>query len=108
MRHEAPRARKGPRAWLIATQLFVVLTMYPWIIVAMLALMVLDVAGNPSLWAVVAVVWGYPVYSLYLAFGAWLAYRRGETRRAMVLTSIPLIPALAMLGWLAWATSPPS
>jgi hypothetical protein len=106
--HDEPRSRKGPLAWLVATQLFVVLSIYPWIIVAMLALITLDVKTAPALWAVLIVVCGYPAYSLYLAFGAWQAYRRGETRRAMVLTTLPLIPALAMLGYLAWAASPPS
>src|SRR5215207_1889923 len=98
---EAPRSRKGPLAWLIVSQALVVLSLFPWAIVAAATLMIVR-SMDPAVLAGTIVVVGYPVYSLALAIGAWVSYRRGKTRRAMVLTTLPLVPACTMLLFFLW------
>jgi hypothetical protein len=38
---------------------------------------------------------------------SWRAYRRGETRRAAVRTTIPLLWAVPLLVWVGWLLTLP-
>ena len=105
---EAPRTRtRGARAWLIASQALMVLALLPWFVASLLSLVKLDSgAGSPWRWLFAVPVWIYPAAALALSIAAWRSYRRGHARRAMVLTTLPAIPALLLFYYLVWAAWP--
>jgi hypothetical protein len=101
----APAPSRAPALWLAVSQLVMLLSLVPWAMIAGLSL-VAD-AGRamlpaPVLWA----AWIYPVLPLACAPLAWSALRRGDARRAVTLTTIPLLAAVPLLAYLWYMASP--
>lgn len=92
------------RAWLIISQLLELASLVPWLIIAGLSVMAFDSGYSKAAVLIVAAVWGYPVLLLICAVAAWVAYRRGSTTVALVSTSVPLLLAAPLVGYLMYAS----
>lgn len=103
---EAPRRPRSARAWLIASQALMLLSLLPWFVVAMISLAGVDPGAPPGAYVVVALIWAYPLVLLACVVAAWRAWRRGKTRRAMVWTTAPLAATLLLLGYVVWGATP--
>jgi hypothetical protein len=104
----APRSRKT-LAWMVATQLLALASLLPWLTVAGSSILAFDAPVSAEAVAprvFVGVVWSYPLLPLGCAAAAWLAYARRRYRRAAVLSAVPLLPALPLLAYLLWVSSP--
>ncbi|MEW5926547.1 MAG: hypothetical protein AB1941_03610 [Gemmatimonadota bacterium] len=105
----APRSRKT-LAWMVATQLLALASLLPWLaVVAGTSLLAFDAPVSAEAVAprvFMGVVWSYPLLPLGCAAAAWLAYARRRYRRAAVLSAVPLLPALPLLAYLLWVSSP--
>ena len=101
--------RTGPRrralAWLVVTQLVALVSLVPWFVVAGFWWMGLGGGSGPQpagVWAAAAALWAYPLVPLVFGVLAWRAFRRQRYGRAMALTTIPLLFALALLAYVGW------
>ncbi len=104
----APRSRRT-LAWLVGSQLLALASLAPWLVVAGTSIMALDTPVTTEAMAprvFVAVAWSYPLLPVGCAAAAWLAYARRRYRRAAVLSAVPLLPALPLLAYLFWVSSP--
>jgi hypothetical protein len=101
------RRGRGPLAWLIVSQALALLTLLPWLILFALSRSGSGAPSGPLAWLVLALVWIYPVVLLACMVMSWRAYRRGETRRAAVRTTIPLLWAVPLLVWVGWLLTLP-
>ena len=104
----APRSRKT-LAWMVATQLLALASLLPWLAVAGTSILAFDSPVSAEAVAprvFMGVVWSYPLLPLGCAAAAWLAYARRRFRRAAVLSAVPLLPALPLLAYLLWVSSP--
>ena len=69
--------RKWPMVVLIVLQLVQAATLFPWLMMAGLAVMAFDAPGSTKMWqpwAFVLAVWSYPLWLLAAAGGAWTLY----------------------------------
>ncbi|HEX8694237.1 MAG TPA: hypothetical protein VF746_17585 [Longimicrobium sp.] len=103
---EPRRPRRGALVWMIASQALMLLSLLPWFVVAMISLAGVDPGAPPGAYAVTALIWAYPLLVLACVWVAWRAWRRGNTRRALVWTTAPLVPTLLLLGYVVWGASP--
>jgi hypothetical protein len=105
----APRSRKT-LAWMVASQLLALTSLLPWLaVVAGTSILAFDAPVSAEAVAprvFMGVVWSYPLLPLGCAAAAWLAYARRRYRRAAVLSAVPLLPALPLLAYLLWVSSP--
>lgn len=102
-----PARRSVVVAWMVSTQLLSLLSLLPWVVAATISLMAFDTPGATErwgVWATVIAVWLYPLFPLGCAALAWVAFARRRLRRAVVWTTLPLLPTLAMLGYLGWVS----
>lgn len=105
---DAPRPRKT-LAWLVASQLLALASLLPWVAGAGTSIMAFDAPVSAEALAprvFVAVAWSYPLLPVGCAVAAWIAYGRRRYRRAAVLSAVPLLPALPLLAYLFWVSSP--
>jgi hypothetical protein len=84
-------------SWLMISQLLALLTLGPWCMMSVLAIMLFDSGPSFIAYAVTALIWCYPLFPLACSIGAWVSYFRGWRRLAAVLTSLPLIPLLLFM-----------
>jgi hypothetical protein len=91
---------------MIASQALMLLSLLPWFVVAMLSLAGADPGAPAGAYAVVAVIWAYPLVVLACVAAAWRAWRRGNRRRALIWTTAPLVPTLLLLGYVVWGATP--
>ena len=104
----APRSRRT-LAWLAASQLLALASLLPWLGVAGTSIVGFEApetGGAVAPWVFLGVVWSYPLLPLGCAVAAWLAYGRRRYGRAAVLSAVPLLPALPLLAYLFWVSSP--
>ena len=90
--------RTAPALWLAATQLVMLASLAPWAMITGLSFV--GTGGRALLpasllWA----TWIYPVLPAACAARAWSALRRGDARRAVRLTTLPLVAALPLLAY---------
>lgn len=103
-----PRRRRSVLLWLILTQLVVLVSLVPWIILAGFTFVALDTGARDTLgvWAMRIALWAYPLLPVACSALAWKAYRLGGTRRAVTLASVALVAAALLIAYVLWATSP--
>jgi len=104
----APGSRKT-LAWLVASQLLALASLLPWLAVAGTSIVAFDAPLSAEAVAprvFMGVVWSYPLLPLGCAAAAWLAYARRRYGRAALLSAVPLLPALPLLAYLFWVSSP--
>ncbi len=93
-------AEKTPRAagtlvWLIVSQLIYLVSLFPWLAMALMSFMAFDAGVNWQNLLFVLAMWSYPLWLLLFAALAWLAYRRAHYKAALAWTSLPLPLLLA-------------
>lgn len=105
-----PRRRsRGTLAWLAATQLLAAASLLPWLGVAGPSVAGFAAPREPGAlapWVFLGVVWSYPLLPVGCAAAAWIAYARRRNRRAALLSAASLVPALPLLAYLFWVSSP--
>lgn len=97
----APSPARGVRTWLIVSQVLYLLSLLPWLGMSGLAFMAFDAPGSTEMWGpwiFAGTIWAYPLLPLVCSIAAWIAYRRGRTRGAAVLTSVPMLLVVLGLG----------
>jgi hypothetical protein len=86
----------GAIAWLIGTQLVLLMALAVWAMIVPMSLTAFD--SGPSIgagpWMVLIALWSYPVLSVGCAAWAWISFRKRLVGRAMALTTIPLATAV--------------
>ncbi|MBB4639318.1 hypothetical protein [Longimicrobium terrae] len=89
------RRSTGALVYLIATQLISLASLLPWIVVASF----LEGAQSEPLWIklIMAAVIAYPLLPIGCAVMAWIAWRRGRTRAAVLWTTAPLAIVIPIL-----------
>ncbi|MBI4788099.1 MAG: hypothetical protein HY782_13780 [Chloroflexi bacterium] len=95
--------RWGVIAWLLLTQALALLSLFPWLLIAALSVMAFDAPGSvnqPEPWIFVGIVWSYPVFPILCALIAWLLFVLRKPRASLIVTSLPLLPPLALIGLL--------
>ena len=71
----------------------------------MISLAGVDPGAPAGAYAVVALIWAYPLAVLACVWVAWRAWRRGSTRRALAWTTAPLAATLLLLGYVVWGAT---
>lgn len=89
------RRSTGALAYLIATQVVSVASLLPWVVVTSF----LEGTQGELLWIklVLAAVIAYPLLPIGCAVMAWIAWRRGHTRAAVLWTTAPLVIVIPLL-----------
>lgn len=89
------RRSTGALAYLIATQVLSFASLLPWIVVASF----LEGTQGEPLWLklIVAAVIAFPLLPIGCAVMAWVAWRRGHTRAAVLWTTAPLVIVIPFL-----------
>jgi len=102
----ASASRTRPALWMIATQAIVLLSLAAWALLAGLSFVSSSPDGAllppPLLWLLRL----YPVLPLACVPMAWVAFRRGDLRRARLLTTLPLAGAIPLLVYAWYMASP--
>jgi hypothetical protein len=94
---------RGPTLWLALSQLVMLVSLLPWAMVTGFSFVTSGgLLPTPLLWA----TWIYPVLPLACALAAWSALRRGDARRAVTLTTLPLLAAVPLLAYFWYMASP--
>ncbi len=88
--------------WLIVSQVLALGSLLPWFVVAGLSFMAFDSGFSWTALLFVALVWSYPVFILICILVAWLLYRRSYHTGSLISTSIPLLIAVPLLGFLLY------
>ena len=89
--------RTGLLIWMIVSQVFAVLSLIPWLLMAGLSFMAFDSGVSAEAWTFVIVVWSYPIIPIVLAIAAWIAYRRRRNTLAAVLSGFSFAPPILCL-----------
>lgn len=84
--------------WLAVSQIFYMLLLIPWAGVSMMSVMAFDEGINTQNVLFVGAIWSYPLWVILFSVLAWLAYKRGKDKAALVWTGIPLALILAGAG----------
>ena len=101
------RTRTATLVVLIVSQLLYVLSLLPWLVMAGLSVMAFDAPGSTQQWepwAFVAAIWSYPAWLTLFALAAWLLFLKRRHVGATVVALVPLLPGLALLGWMTLAS----
>ncbi|HET7463893.1 MAG TPA: hypothetical protein VFJ82_21735 [Longimicrobium sp.] len=102
-------SRTAPALWLAATQAIELLSLVPWAFLAGFSYLALDRHTWTSVllpWPLLIVVWLYPLVPVACSAAAWRAFRRGDARRAIALTTAPLALTIPLLAF-AWYVATP-
>ena len=88
---EEPK-RTGLLIWLIVSQFFAICSLAFWAVSATMSLMSFDSGVTLAAWAVVIVVWSYPLFPIGMSIASWIAYKRHKNRLAAILSGMSLVP----------------
>ncbi len=103
-----PKSRWLLVTWLILSQLATVGTMFFWLFLVGMSIMI--VAGDPGTpaYIMVGLLWAYPLFPLAMAIGAWIAFAKRRNTLSAILTSFTFLPLLCLylFIYLANATYP--
>jgi hypothetical protein len=93
-----PKRRIGLLIWMIVSQLLAIGSLWFWALAAGLSVMAFDEGSSPEAWRFVIAVWAYPLFPLFMAIGAWIAFAFRKNWLAAVLTGLTFVPlALVIL-----------
>ena len=88
--------------WLIVSQFLALGSLLPWFVVAGLSFMAFDSGFSWAAMLLVAAVWFYPAFVLICIALAWLLYRQSYHTSSLISTSLPLLIAVPLLGFLLY------
>lgn len=88
--------------WLIVSQFLTLGSLLPWFVVAGLSFMAFDSGFSWAGLLFIAAVWSYPAFILICIGLAWLLYRQSYHTASLISTSIPLLVAVPLLGFLLY------
>ncbi len=83
--------------WLIVSQSLAALTLVLWVVMAGLSFMAFDSGVTWQATVFVVLVCAYPLVPLVFSIFAWVFYSKRRLVTALVLTTIPLLPAALMV-----------
>ena len=95
--------------WMIISLLLMLGSLLIWLLVAGLSVMAFDSGVSAEAWAIVIIVWSYPILPIGLIVAAWIAYARHKNILAVVLSGLSFAPpilcflliAVANFAWFA-------
>ena len=101
--------RTGLMIWMIISLLLMLGSLLIWLLVAGLSVMAFDSGVSAEAWAIVIIVWSYPILPIGLIVAAWIAYARHKNILAVVLSGLSFAPpilcflliAVANFAWFA-------
>jgi hypothetical protein len=79
---------------MIVSQLLMVASLVIWLLVAGLSVMAFDSGVTAEAWALVIVVWSYPILPIGLVIVSWIAYARRRNTWAAVLSGLSFAPPI--------------
>ena len=97
-----PRFPIGGVIWLVISQLVSLLSLIPWLVIAGLSVMAFDSGVSTEAVLFVGGIWSYPVIVIGLAITAWILFAFKKIKAALVVTSLPVVPALGLLVYLGY------
>jgi hypothetical protein len=92
-----PSSRRPVLIWLILSQALTVASLFFWLLMAGLSVMAFDSGVTAQAWTFVIAVWSYPLWPIFFAIAAWIAYARRRDKLAAVLTTLTFLPILLLL-----------
>ncbi len=92
----------GVIAWLLISQVIGLLSLVPWLVLAGLSLMAFDSGVSTEAELFVGAVWCYPVLPIGAAIVAWILFALKKGRAALVITSLPLLLAVPLVGYIVY------
>jgi hypothetical protein len=101
-------SRTGPALWLLATQALALLSLAAWLLIAGFSFVAGPAHGDGALMPrpLLYLLWLYPLLPLACTLAAWRAFRRGDVRRAVRWTTLPLAVAIPLLAYAWYMASP--
>jgi hypothetical protein len=102
-------SRAAPVLWLAATQAVSLASMAAWAVVAGFSFLAWGPAAGEGMLMprpLLYLFWTYPVLPLACSVAAWRAYRRGDLRRAVRWSALPLVGAVPLLAYVWYMASP--
>jgi hypothetical protein len=104
----APRpSRTLPLAWLVLAQAISVASLLPWVLVAGFSFLFTPGVDEGLLPAeLLLLLWAYPLVPIICSVGAWRAYRRGDTRRAVRWTLWEVAAAVVVVAFVGFVIAP--
>ncbi|MEK6916403.1 MAG: hypothetical protein AABW92_01545 [Nanoarchaeota archaeon] len=87
----------GAKIWLIISQIFILLTLLPWLAMFGLSFMAFDAGISFTGILFVLTIGSYPILCILLSIFAWKAYNRQNIQKAVILGSIPIVLAMIFL-----------
>lgn len=100
IREEKRTHNKLAFAWLLISQIAAVGSLVIWFGVAMMSFMAFDSGVSSGALLFVAAIWLYPILVVVCIVAAWRAYRASRDTAALVWTTLPLLLALAVVGFM--------
>lgn len=73
-------------------------TLLPWLMMAPMSLMAFDAGASVMAYAVVGLMFLYPVWLLYWLWSAWKQVKAGNAQAGIVRTIVGAAPVLLILG----------
>lgn len=99
-----PKPRStGLLVWMIISQVLMLGSLVFWLLVAGLSVMAFDSGVTAEAWAVVIIVWAYPILPVILVVAAWIAYAKRKNTLAAVLSGLSFAPPLLCFLFIAIA-----
>jgi hypothetical protein len=94
------RSRALPVLLIAVCQLIAAVALAPWAVITGLSVMTTG-AGALLPRPLLYLLWIYPLLPVSCGVAAWIAFRRGDTARAVRLSAVPLLLAVPLLayGW---------
>lgn len=89
--------RTGLKIWMILSQVLMIATLVIWLLVAGLSFMAFDSGNTGEAWAIMIVVWSYPILPIGLIIAAWIAYAKRRNILAVVLSGLSFAPPILCL-----------
>ena len=102
-------SRTGPALWLLATQAVALVSLAAWLLVAGFSFVASGPAAGEGMLMprpLLYLLWLYPVLPLACSVAAWRAFRRGDARRAVRWSTLPLVAAIPLLAYVWYMASP--
>lgn len=96
-------ASRWPKVvWLLVSQVIGLFPLIPWLIVAPFSLMAFDGGASNEAMTWVGVIWCYPVLPVGASLIAWVLFVFKKDRAALIVTSLPLLVAVPLLGFIGY------
>ena len=92
----ATRLRTTPRGMIVA-QVLVVLSLIPWLLLAMVAPMAMDSGDERWAWTFILTVWSYGPLAILCLVAGWVFQRQRRERAAVIASLLPLTLVAALL-----------